>query len=103
MERAYKLRIYPTKDQLKVLPSYFGTARWVWNAHLQWRFYWYKQFNKSVTDINFSRKLTWLKKLDSNKWLTAVPATVSGQILRDQDKAFAYFLLSGQNIPSEIN
>ena len=99
MERAYRLRIYPTKDQLKVLPSYFGTARWVWNACLRWRSHWYKQFNESVTGIDFSRELTWLKKLESYKWLIAVPATISSQVLRDQDKAFAHFFAKRAKYP----
>jgi len=99
MERAYRLRIYPTREQLKVLPGYFGTARWIWNVALRWRSHYYKKLGEKVTGVDFSRELTWLKKLEPYKWLAAVPATVHGQVLRDQDTAFANFFAKRAKYP----
>ena len=31
VQRAHKLRLYPTADQRRRLDVYFGAARWVWN------------------------------------------------------------------------
>lgn len=80
IQRSYQFRFYPTAVQIALLAQFFGAARWVWNAALAWRSHWYKALGESVTGVDFSRELTWLKKLDSLAWLAAVPATVLAQV-----------------------
>lgn len=36
-QRSYKLRLYPTAEQERVLARWFGAARWVWNRCLEYR------------------------------------------------------------------
>lgn len=91
IQRSYQFRFYPTPIQIALLSQFFGAARWVWNAALAWRSHWFKAFGEKVTGVDFSRELTWLKKLEPFAWLAAVPATVLVQTLRDQDRAFANF------------
>lgn len=99
IQRSYQFRFYPTAVQIALLAQFFGAARWVWNAALAWRSHWYKALGESVTGVDFSRELTWLKKLDSLAWLAAVPATVLAQVLRDQDRAFANFFAKRARYP----
>ncbi len=98
-QRAYQFRYYPTAEQVTALNQYFGAARWVWNACLAWRSHAYKTQNEKVTGVDFSRELTFLKTLSSLAWLKTTPATVYGQVLRDQDRAFANFFAKRARYP----
>lgn len=91
IQRSYQFRFYPTPMQAVLLAQFFGAARWVWNSALAWRSHWFKELGEKVTGVDFSRELTWLKKLEPLAWLASVPATVLVQTLRDQDRAFANF------------
>mgnify|MGYP001806777126 CR=1 FL=1 len=91
VQRSYQFRFYPTPMQAVLLAQFFGAARWVWNSALAWRSHWFKELGEKVTGVDFSRELTWLKKLEPLAWLASVPATVLVQTLRDQDRAFANF------------
>jgi putative transposase len=97
--KAYRFRIYPNKTQQKKLAQFFGAKRFAWNACLSWRSDAYKTFSESVTGVDFSRELTWLKKLDSYHWLKDVPATVLTQGILDQDNAFRRYFKEGAGYP----
>jgi len=98
-QRAYKYRLYPNKTQQKLLVNYFGAGRFVSNRCLDWRSLAYKLDGERVTGIDFSRELTFLKKLDTYSWLKEVPATVLIQKLRDLDTAFKKFFKEGAGYP----
>lgn len=91
IQRSYQFRFYPNAVQTVLLAQFFGASRWVWNTALAWRSHCYKIAGEKVTGVDFSRELTWLKKLEPLAWLASVPATVLVQTLRDQDRAFANF------------
>jgi putative transposase len=91
VQRSYRLRICPTPAQAQRLARDFGCARWVWNACLAWRCNLYRAERVSVTGVDFSRELTFLKRLPGYEWLAEAPATVLAQKLRDQDRAFVNF------------
>lgn len=99
IQRSYQFRIDPTPVQVALLAQFFGAARWVWNSALAWRSHWYKVLGEKVTGVDFSRELTWLKRLDSLAWLKQIPTTVLTQILRDQDRAFANFFAKRARYP----
>ena len=101
--RAYKFRIYPSKIQQKKLASFFGAKRFAWNKSLAWRSDVYKTDAESVTGVDFSRELTWLKNLEPYAWLKDVPSTVLTQGLRDQDNAFKRFFKEGAGYPKFKN
>ena len=91
VQRAHKLRLYPTAEQCRRLDAYFGAARWVWNRALEFRSKTYRRRGESVTGVDFSRLLTRLKHTSRYAWLRETPSTVLTQKLRDQDRAFRNF------------
>jgi len=97
--RSNKFRFYPTAEQEAFLRQMFGAARWVWNTSLAYRSHAYKAHGESVTGVDFSRELTFLKKLEPYAWLKDVPAGMLVQSLRDQDKAFANFFAKRASYP----
>ena len=98
-KRAYRFRFYPNAIQRRMLARMFGTGRWVWNQCLSWRTTAYRQDGESLTGLDFSRELTFLKTLESYAWLREVPATIATQALRDQDRAFRAFLRGDARYP----
>ena len=72
MEKAYKFRIYPNKQQEELINKTFGCCRDVYNRFLAKRIelyennketYSYKQCSSDLT--NLKKELVWLKEVDS--------------------------------------
>ena len=59
MNKAIKIRIYPTDEQKTLIEKTFGCCRWVWNAMLSERKEAYEKEGKSVqpTPAISTRKL----------------------------------------------
>ncbi|MDQ1252706.1 MAG: putative transposase, partial [Euryarchaeota archaeon] len=49
MLKAYKYRIYPTKDQEEFLKVHFGACRFVYNWDLEQKIKTYQQSKKSIS------------------------------------------------------
>jgi putative transposase len=84
MFKAYKYRIYPTKEQEKTLNGWIGQMRFVWNLFLQQNIDEYNLNKKFIFKVELSRKLPDLKK--KNIWLNA-PAVSYQYITEQLDKA----------------
>ena len=72
MEKAYKFRIYPNKQQEELINKTFGCCRFVYNKYLAKKIelyennketYSYKQCSSDLT--NLKKELLWLKEVDS--------------------------------------
>lgn len=67
MNKAYKYRIYPTKDQQVLINKTFGCCRKIWNLMLSDKIENYKQtksFGKQ-TPAQYKSEFTYLKEIDS--------------------------------------
>ena len=69
MLKAYKYRIYPTKEQQNIFERTFGCVRKVWNLMLADKIAYYKETGKSltVTPAKYKRmeEYSYLKEVDS--------------------------------------
>ena len=89
MEKAYKFRIYPNKQQEILIQKTFGSCRFVFNHYLAKRIEMYKN-NKSSLNCNAcSKDLTKLKR--EILWLTEVDSTALQSSLKDLDIAYQNF------------
>jgi len=69
MHKAYKYRIYPTKEQEQVLINWLGQTRYVWNKFLEQNIAKYKAEKKFIFKYDLNKQLPGMKKeLD---WLNA--------------------------------
>ena len=100
INRGYKFRFYPTQRQKKLLKSYFGANRWVWNKALDYCSTYYSKYDESVSPIDFSRELTQLKKLEPFEWLNEIPTATCQQTLRDLTSAFSKFFKKDSGYPA---
>ena len=97
---SHKYRAYPTDDQAKLLARTFGSARYVWNAILDWRS---KEYTLNGTKIGYAKstaRLTEMKQNPELSWLYDVSNVALQQALRNQDKAFSNFFAKRGKYPS---
>jgi putative transposase len=89
--KSYRIRAYPNGAQRRMLDSWFGAARWLWNTALEIRTAAYHVLGLRLNGNDLSRWLTGWKRIEGHEWLKDVAATVLTQTLRDQDQAFRNF------------
>ena len=65
--RAYKFRIYPTKEQEILLNKTFGCVRFIFNKMLGDKIEHYKETKKKLnnTPAQYKKEYEWLKEVDS--------------------------------------
>lgn len=67
MNKAFKFRIYPTREQEEFLAKTFGCVRFVYNKMLSDRIEYYKETGESLnnTPAQYKKEFEWLKEVDS--------------------------------------
>ena len=89
MEYAYKFRIYPNKEQEKLIQKTFGCCRFVYNYYLNMRKTVYEEKGESMGFFACGKDLTLLKK--EKEWLREVNNSALQCSLRDLDRAYDNF------------
>ena len=86
MYKAYKIRIYPNKQQEAQILLTFGQTRFVWNQMLAMQLERYKNGGKFVNTFGMNKLLTQLKK--EYTWLNESYAQSLQQVCKDLSDAF---------------
>lgn len=95
--KAFKFRIYPTKEQELLIAKTFGCCRFVFNHFLnRWNAA-YKEMGRGLTFKTCSSELTQLKK--KVEWLREVDSTSLQYSLRQLDDSFQRFFKKQNNTP----
>ena len=97
MERAYKFRIYPNKQQQVLIAKTFGCCRFVYNYYLSKRIELYRKSQETMTYNKCSADLTMLKK--ELEWLKDVDKFALQNSLKDLDKAYQKFFKEHSGFP----
>lgn len=85
--KAYKFRLYPTKEQQSTLNQWIGCSRWVWNYMLDFNKKKYKQENKFAFYVEMNNMLPSLKKQEETSWLKEAPSQILQQKCQDLGNA----------------
>ena len=97
IQRAYKLRLYPNKEQEQKLLQILGACRFIYNYYLEQRKNYYFENKKTLPYAVMSRDLTKLRyKTD---WLSQVQALPIQQSLRRLDTAYNRFFRKQSKFP----
>lgn len=89
MEKVYKYRIYPNKEQEILIQKTFGSCRFVFNHYLAKKIELYKTSGETLNYNSCSADLTQLKK--EIVWLKEVDSTALQSSLKDLDIAYINF------------
>ncbi|WP_019424346.1 IS200/IS605 family element RNA-guided endonuclease TnpB [Paenibacillus sp. OSY-SE] len=97
VKKAYKFRIYPTKEQATLIHKTIGCSRFVFNRFLaQWNET-YKETGKGLTYSSCSAELTQLKK--ELEWLKEVDSISLQSTLKNLADAFTRFFKKQNDAP----
>lgn len=97
MVKAYKYRIYPTKEQEQLLMKTLGCCRFVYNWYLNKRKTAYEENGETLDYYACTKDLTQLKK--EYVWLQEVDSSALQNALRDLDAAFKKFFKKQAKYP----
>lgn len=89
--KAYKIRIYPTKNQIDLIEKTFGCCRFVYNYFLAKSIKDYEETKEFNTYNQNSALLTQMKKSSEYLFLRDVEAMALQACLRDLDTAYQNF------------
>ena len=92
--KAYKFRLYPTKEQGLIFAQFFGAKRWIFNHYLhenKQRFM-NKEAHLSKFDINYD--ITKLKRLPETEWLKSIDSIILQNASEDLYNAYSNFFNS---------
>lgn len=97
MEKAYKYRIYPNKQQEELIQKTFGCTRFVYNYYLDKRKEYYEKDKATFTYNMCSKDLTQLKK--ELIWLKEPDKDSLQKSLKDLDIAYQKFFKEHSGYP----
>lgn len=96
INKSYKVRIYPNKEQRILLSKHFGCVRLLYNYFLNIRNIEYKENKVNLSYISTANKLTEMKETEEFKFLNEVNSQSLQWSLKYLDTAFRNFF-RGQN------
>lgn len=99
IERAYRMRVYPTRKQRVVLGRLFGASRYVWNWALARRTEAYRGDGTRLNWVALCREFTELRRAEGTGWLAELPREPFNQVLRDLERAFTNFFAQRAEYP----
>ena len=98
MNKSFKVRIYPNKEQKLLLEKTFGANRFIYNYFLNLKSKLYEFYKINLSYNNSSKALTELKK--QKTWLKQVEAVSLQQTLRDLNSAYQNFFVGKSKYPN---
>ena len=99
MQRGYKARIYPDKEQRIRLSCFFGMKRFVYNYFLDKRICAYREKGISLSYKDTSKMLTSLKHDKDYLWLNECDSMALQESLKDLDRAYGNFFKGNAKFP----
>ena len=99
MLKAYKYRLYPTKNQEVLIVKHFGCARYIYNYGLERKIKSYAETKKSLSRFTIQADLPRLKKSEDTKWLSEVNSLSLQAALLNLDMAFTRFFKEKKGFP----
>lgn len=89
MEKAFKFRLYPSKDQCLLMERTFGCCRFVYNDALAARIHAYQNVGVSLSKYDCVKRLPALK--EQYPWLSEVDAIALQAAIENMDAAYQQF------------
>lgn len=99
MQKGFKARIYPTKEQKDILLKAFGSCRFVYNYFLAERIRSYKEDGVSLSYNKTANMLTVLKRDKAHLWLNECDSMALQESLRNLDRAYQNFFKGNAHFP----
>ena len=100
INRTFKFRLYPSREQTELLARYFGCSRFVYNYFLNQRKEQYRLTGKSDNYYAQAKTLTALKKQETTAWLKEVNSQTLQFAIRSLEVAYTNFFQKRAKFPN---
>ena len=97
LNKSFKIRIYPSQEQIRLIEQTFNSTRYLYNYMLNLKEKLHKFFGINLSYNNSCKVLTELKRQQT--WLKSVDAVALQQCLRDLDSAYVNFFSGKSKYP----
>ncbi len=97
--KAYKYRLYPTKNQEVLLNKTFGCCRFVYNRALALKMALYQDQKKGISVFQLTNEMVKWKDIEETKWLSEVNSQALQMSLRFLDAAYTNFFKKRASFP----
>src|SRR5258708_162624 len=99
MLKAYKYRLYPSKEQEVLLSKHFGATRWLYNWALDKKQKQYLHHQENLPFFELCKMLTFIKKTDELNWLNEISGQALQNSLANLEHAFTLFFKHSSKYP----
>lgn len=99
MIQALKIKLYPTKEQEKLMWQSVGVNRFAYNWGLARSESYYNEHKKSLSNNDLRKEFTKLRKTDEYPWLKDVSSEIPQQALKDLGDAYKKFFKKQGGFP----
>lgn len=96
IDKAYRCRLYPNREQAALIERTFGACRWVWNLSLETKRAAYEVNKRNISAYELMKFLTTWKRTVA-PWLYDVSNQALQQSIRDLDRAYQNFFRRVKN------
>lgn len=97
MLKAYKYRLYPTKEQIDMFNEHFGAARFAYNKGLETKIHFYQTESKTLSFFDLGKMIKdWREE---NPWLKGVSQQSIESALKNLDSAYTKFFREKKGFP----
>ncbi len=103
INKAFKVRLYPTSEQQALFSKTFGCTRWVYNRFLEWHNEIYNAEKRYLSYNKCSAMLTRIKASPGTEWLAKADKFALQNSLKDLDTAFFNFFEGRAEYPKFKN
>jgi len=91
INKAYKFRIYPTKEQELFFAKHFGCSRFIYNHFLALRKKAWKEEKKTISGFECKKMISKMKKTEEYSWLKEVNSQSLQESCLNLEKAYKRF------------
>ena len=99
IQKSYKYRISPNKEQQELLEKHFGCVRFVYNWGLSKKIEAYQKDKKRLNCFDLINEVAKLKKEKEFEWLNEINSQSLQMSLRNLDNAFTRFFRKKKGFP----
>lgn len=97
--KAYKYRIYPTKQQEELIAKHLGCCRFLYNYALDKKVKAYQKDKTSISRYQIQSELPTMKKSEEYHWLSEVNSLSLQAVLANLNSAFVKFFREKNGFP----
>ena len=99
INRTYRFRLYPSREQTELLAKHFGCTRYIYNIFLNQRIEQYRITGKSDDYYSQAKSLTEMKKQEETVWLNEVNSQTLQFAIRSLEAAYTNFFKKRAKFP----